>query len=106
MSDQFNINAHENCSIALVGKEMRPKITTKFGIADAYKADFVNLSTGERYEDVLLFQKALISQLKEAKDSVIGKLVRRPVKGDPERTYFVVEDPTTADLRLAAVAGV
>ena len=100
-------------SLAIVPKEYRPNIpfTTPDGEkknSPAYKVDVVVMTgpdEGSYYEDVLLFQKALISQINKAEDTVIGTLKRVPVMSG-DNTYYLMEEPTTAEIRLATKYGV
>jgi hypothetical protein len=101
-------------SLAIVPKEYRPSIpfTTPEGekkVSPAYKADVVVMSgadEGSYFEDVLLFQKALIAQIERQNgDVVIGTLTRvATFQGD--NSYYYMEDPTTAEIRLASKYGV
>lgn len=113
---EFDLSNEVGQSVAIVGKRYRPGIkTASYGVVPAWEADVVVL-TGEReghyFDGVLLFQKAIISQLDRAKaDShgeditVIGPVEIRTTE-DGERTYFLVGDGDSTDLRLAAKYGV
>lgn len=109
----FNARAHLGSSVALIGKEYRPSIKTVNGNRPAYKADVLVLTgdnAGLYFEEALIFQSALVNQLKKAAahgddNAVVGTLVERPTE-DGEFQYLLVESPTNEELIAAAKFGV
>lgn len=110
----FTAREHLGTSVALIGKEFRPSIKTVNGNRPAYKVDVVILSgdnAGFYYEEALVFQSALVNQLKkkaaqnEGDYAVIGTLVERPTQ-DGENAYLLVDAPTDAEILVAAKYGV
>lgn len=107
----FNAKNYVGESIAIVTKEYRPSIPTPYGKRPAWKVDVQVMSGPDEsslYENVLLFQKSLIDRCDDASDTdgtVIGTLGTEPT-GYDDNFRYVVEEPSSAEIRLAARYGV
>lgn len=98
-------------TVAIVAKEYRPSIRTSYGDKPAYKADVAILdgeAEGLFFEDALIFNKAIVSQLEKAgktEDRVVIGTLKSVLNRAGDQSYLLVEEPTTAQLRLAAALG-
>lgn len=103
-------------TLAIAGKEKRAGIKTKHGVRPAYTADVAVLSGDEAglfFEDVLIFNTALISQIERADKnshgedkSVIGELLW-VTSEDGERSYPLIEETTSVKvIALASSYGI
>jgi hypothetical protein len=76
-------------------------VQTVHGPADPIRANVVDLDTGETYEDILLFSRVLISQLKS---KIGGKVLGRLGQGVPKAGQsppWVLQDFTSDDAKKA-----
>jgi hypothetical protein len=76
-------------------------VSTVHGLADPIRANVVDLDTDEQYEDILIFPRVLISQLKpKIGDKVLGRLGKGTAKAG-QSAPWVLADFTDADAKKA-----
>lgn len=113
MSDMFDgpasgakITTFEGMLLLLSPSEYREGIATSFGPADAVVTEIAVLDggyAGEKHGGVMVFQKALMGQLRPKVGTgrmVLGRLGRGVAKTG-QSAPWILQDPTDADKTLA-----
>ena len=103
--DQVKVAELVGCLVLVWVKEFREDITTTFGPSDAVIVDMHVLDGtkgGEKFENTMLFQKALIGSLKPAigGEPVLGRVgqgVSKPGQSPP----YILQPFTDADAAVA-----
>jgi hypothetical protein len=103
--DRVNISELVGSLVLIWVREYRDDITTTFGPSDAVAVDLHTLDGpqgGERFENTLIFQKALIGSLRSAVggDPVLGRIGQGTAKPGQSAPY-ILQPFTEQDAALA-----